>query len=67
MVGVDVYFCCSRCRLSLLGKESPKLPLRMISDLPMIGFIPPILRRSPLRPAWRKIIYDIVSDGRGLG
>ena len=61
MVGVDVYFYCSGCKLSVLGKKSSNLPLRMISDLLVIGLIPPILRRSPLCPVWRKLIYDTVS------
>jgi hypothetical protein len=65
MGGVDVYFCGSGFKLSVLCKKSPNLLLRMISDLLVIGFIPPILRRSPLRPVWLKVIYDTVSEGEG--
>ena len=35
----------------------------MISNLLVTGLIPPILRRSSLRPLWRKLIYDTVSSG----
>jgi hypothetical protein len=66
MVGVGVYFCGSGGKLSVLCKKSPNLALRMIGDLLVIGLIPPILRRSPLRPVWRKLIYDPVSEGRGI-
>ena len=61
MGGVEVYFCGSGCKLSVLCKKSPNLPLRMISDFLVTGLIPPILRRSPLHPVWRKVIYDTVS------
>ena len=64
MVGVDVYFCACGCNLSVFCKKSPNLSLRMISDLLMTGLIPPILRRLPLRPVWRILIYDTVSPGQ---